>query len=166
MRVSRIVECVAGIGTATLAIFLYVYGEIRYLEFYRQDPEIQSNISGQLFFLFLIAVPGVLIVIGACAHAIKRRVWGYWLLNGAAAVNNFLIVALFVGIVWSYPAWAVLLFIIQFFLVLVAVAAACFQQMQFNKLLQRTRNEVVSLRFHADSTPLHLQSLLIKQCVF
>ena len=133
MRISRIIEFVAGIGIAALAIFLYAYGEIMNW----QNPDMQFNVTVELFF-FMIAMPGVLIGIGAYVHAIKNRLWGHYLLNITAGVNNFLIVALLSGIVWFYPGWVVLLFLIQFFLVLVAVAAAYFQHTQSNKRLQLT----------------------------
>ncbi len=126
MHISRIIEFIAAVVVILLATFLYGYSMSRALEIYRQDEGTAISVTSFLFAFLILVVPSVCLGIGAYTHAIKQMTWGFLLVLIAAAVNNFLIVALFNGIVWAYPGWVVLLFIIEFFLVLVAVAAALF----------------------------------------
>jgi cytochrome bd-type quinol oxidase subunit 2 len=128
VRRAHIIEFAAAIATAVLAIFLYGYGVARALKMYQENEAIHFSLTSFLVGFLILVVPGVSVGIASYAHAIKQRSWGYYLLLIVSSVNNFLVVALFVDIVWSYPGWAVLLFVIQFFLVLVAAAAALFSE--------------------------------------
>ena len=124
MRILRIIEFTAAITVVLLAIFLYGYGVSRDLEISRQSEEIPVSVTSFLFGFLILVAPSVFLGIGSYGHSFRHSSWGFLLVLISAAVNNLLIVAFFVGIIWAYPGWAVLLFIIQFFLVLVAVAAA------------------------------------------
>lgn len=128
MRSSRIIEFTAAIAVALLAVFLYGYAVICALEISSRDEKVALSVTSFFLALLILVVPAVSLGIGSYFHSIKQRDWAFYLMLTAGAVNNLLIVALFVGIVWLYPGWAVLLFILQFLLVLVAVAAALFSR--------------------------------------
>ena len=124
MRILRIIEFTAAIAIVLIAIFLWGYTVLRDLELSTQSEEISVGVKSFVFGLLILVAPSVCLGIGSYAHAIKQRSWGLFLVLIPGAVNNLLILALSGGIAWAYPGWAVLLFIIQFLLVLIAVAAA------------------------------------------
>ena len=121
MSISRTTECLAGIATTPIAIVLYSYFVARDVQ--RQS---QSSFTDYLIVFGVLVVPPLLIGIGSYAHSIKGWLGGFGLVLIGAVVNNLLILVFFVVIAWGFPPWGVLLFVVEFLLALIALAAAFF----------------------------------------
>jgi hypothetical protein len=119
-------KLIAGIATTLAAIVLYSYSVARDVETHRRLEEIPISVTGFLIVFAVLVVPGILVGVGAYGHSIKQSMRGLWCLLMGTILNCAIIVMYFVALVWAFPRWAGLLFIMEFFLPLIAVAAAFF----------------------------------------
>ncbi len=126
MSIPRITECLAGITTTLIAIVLYSYSVARYVQIHRQNQSIRISFTEYFIVFAVLVVPPLLIGFGSYAQSIKGWLWGFGLVLIGTVVNNLLVVIFFVLIAWGFPPWGVLLFVVEFFLALIALAAAFF----------------------------------------
>jgi hypothetical protein len=120
---ARIVEFGAGVAAMLIAIAIYVSNIIPDLQNHPQDGAVQISIDFLVISVPMLA-PGVCIGLGSYIHGMKKKSWGFWLLFIGAIVNDVLIAGFFLLIVLAFPAWTIVLFIIEFFFVVVAAVAA------------------------------------------
>jgi hypothetical protein len=107
MSTSRIIELVAGLATILVAVFL--------------------NGGSRIESMFLLAVPGILVGLGAAAHSLRHSLLGLALLIFGTILNCVIIIILAVPLVWAYRAWGGLI-ITEFCFPLIAVVAAFFSR--------------------------------------
>jgi hypothetical protein len=123
MSFSRIVEFTTSVVNGLLVSFIYCYTLSQILALFGPDNGIDFSALVGPFIFFM--VPVLSLVIGSYAHSIKQKTWGFLLVLISAAVNNFMLLASILhGLGFFYPGWIMLLFVIEFFLVLVVVGAA------------------------------------------
>ena len=103
MSISRIIELIAGLATTLIAVFL--------------------NSGSRVDSLFLLAIPGILVGLGAAAHSLRYSLLGFALLILSTIVNCLIIIILAVPLVWAYGEWGGLI-ILEFCFPLIALVAA------------------------------------------
>jgi hypothetical protein len=103
MSTSRIIELIAGLATTLISVFL--------------------NSGSRVDSMLVLAVPGVLVGLGAAAHSLRHSLLGLALLILSTILTCVIIIILAVPLVWAYGAWGGLI-ILEFCFPLVAVVAA------------------------------------------
>ena len=134
MTVSRVIEFSGGIVTAFLAGFIYSY--VVYFAFIVLTRDQTFSIVVLFFNSLLFVGPAVCLLIGSYMHSVKHKTWGYLLLLVSAAITDFILLALVLnGIGFFFPGWVMLLMLVEFLAVLIAVAAAIWNNRGLNATL-------------------------------
>lgn len=102
MKLSSRVELYGGLTAALLGAFTATFNLVLVWDLSESNNGPKLYLSLILGFI-LFFVPNVLIGVGTYAHAVREKSWGTWVLGFGTLWIDIVILAFFVGIVWSNP---------------------------------------------------------------
>ena len=89
---------------------------------------VRPTVPATILYILVWVVPRLLLAAGAYTYVFNQKRWRLKLLLISAIINDFVIIATFVGVVWLNPTWIVLLVVLEFMITTIVIFIAFWQE--------------------------------------